>query len=286
MHKKYKIKKRRKFISPYLVFIVFAVCVVAISVGYSLFSDTLKFDINANILESYGNSTYSWNHLYSWGGNGEPYFYQLTIDLTNLDESYDYWDLTVELPKGFSIVSSDMWQAEYATINGNFATLHSKSWAGSIPYGETYNYNLILAFDNPVNIEIVNVFLNGKRARLLEPVIPTVGKSTYNWNLITSWGGNGSYSYQINFDLTNLDKSCTSWELKFDVPDGFLVSSNIWQASSISLDGNTVTLIASAWCGSIALGETFNGSFILSFDRKVDFNISNVIFNGLPANEI
>lgn len=107
------------------------------------------------------------------------------------------------------------------------------------------------------------------------------GASTYSWELLESWPGTeGTFYYQIEIYVLNRDGDHNSWEVKFDLPDGFLISSNLWQASSVTLKGNTVTLTSHEWNSYIADGSTFTLNLILGFESPIDFTLSNLILNG------
>ncbi len=52
MLKKYKIKKRKKIINPYLIFVIFAISLLFVSYGYSYLSDNMTITGKANILSN------------------------------------------------------------------------------------------------------------------------------------------------------------------------------------------------------------------------------------------
>jgi len=110
------------------------------------------------------------------------------------------------------------------------------------------------------------------------------GISTYSYSLLNTWANaSGGMTYQIEIIFNNLDGDIDPWQISFDVPDGFLVTSNIWQASSVTLSGNTVTIKAKDWNSYIANNSSYTFNFILDFDREVDFSISNISVNGFLA---
>lgn len=181
MFKKYKIKKRRKFISPYYIFILFIISVLFVSVGYSYLSDTIKITGKANILNSggsgdieYGNSTYTWAPAYSWGGGGSLYTYAMVITITNLDEDYrsdKSIEISFDVPDGCVLDSSiniNVWQAESATLDGNTITLKFSTNGSWLPIGETLTIYPHLYFENETNVTITNLKFAGKYATLVE----------------------------------------------------------------------------------------------------------------------
>ena len=109
------------------------------------------------------------------------------------------------------------------------------------------------------------------------------GNSTYSWSLYTTWPGpDGGYVYQVEIPITNLDGDIQLWEVSFDVPDGCIVTeSEIWQASKVTVTGNTVNLVGRDWNGFVQNGAQLGLNLILPFSAPVEnFNISNVILNG------
>ena len=94
MFKKYKIKKRKKSVNPYYIFVIFAIALLFVSYGYSYLSDNMTIKGKANILAKggedveYGNSTYKWKPTYNWQNGDGSYVYAMQIDITNLDEDF------------------------------------------------------------------------------------------------------------------------------------------------------------------------------------------------------
>lgn len=118
-------------------------------------------------------------------------------------------------------------------------------------------------------------------ANILDNTIP-LGNSTYSWSITKTWyKKKGNYFYQISMPITNLDGDVQKWEISFDVPDGCVATtSNIWQASEVTITGNTIKLVAQNWNGFVQDGSKLTLDLTLPFKTQVDFNISNVIFNG------
>ena len=166
MYKKYKIKKHRKFVSPYFIFIIFAIAVLFVTSGYSLLSDNLSIVGKANILNSdakvYGNSTYTWSLYTSWPNTDGGTTYQVEMPINNLDSDIDLWEVSFDIPLGCTATPQNVWQASEVTISGNNITLKGHSWNAFLGNGSTLSLNIILPFDSNVEFNINNVTLNGK----------------------------------------------------------------------------------------------------------------------------
>ena len=166
--KKYKIRKRKKFVNPYIIFAIFAISILFVSTGYAIFSDSLNIVGKANILASggsdveYGNSTYNYKLYSIWPNSFGGMTYQTIISFTNLDEDMDSWEIKFDLPDGFLIDKSDLWQASSRTLSGNTVTLKDAGWNGYIANGSTFDFNFILAFDREVDFNFTNFIVNGK----------------------------------------------------------------------------------------------------------------------------
>lgn len=165
MYKKYKIKKRKKLISPYYIFFIFAISLLFVSYGYALLSDTLNIKGKANILSSnkeYGNSTYYWSLFTTWTNDVGGMTYQVEIPITNLDGDISLWEVSFDVPLGCVASTENIWQASEVTISGNTVTLKGKDWNGFVANGSELSLNLILPFKTEVDFNISNVVLNGK----------------------------------------------------------------------------------------------------------------------------
>lgn len=176
--KKYKIKKRKKLLSSYIIFAIFTISILFVSTGYAILSDRLSIVGKANILNSNiptpGKSTYNYETTTSWGGYGSPIVYAVTINILNLDENY-YSDniISFDVPDGFDLKLStnniNVWQAESVSQIGNTVTIVFKPdiW---VPINETLTLYLQLPYKNETTITISNLVLNGKIVEYL-PVL-------------------------------------------------------------------------------------------------------------------
>lgn len=171
MNKKYKSKnKNGTLFNPFYIFFLSCILLLFIPYGYSLLSETVTIKGKANILPNispeYGNSTYSWSLLYEWGGSGSPKFYQVEIPILNLDGDIASWEIKFDVPNGFLVDQSNIWQSSSITLSGNTITLLPQSWNQSLANGETLSLNMQLAFENEINLDINNLILNGKLVTL------------------------------------------------------------------------------------------------------------------------
>lgn len=171
MSKKYKFKKRRKSLNPYIVFAMFAICLIFVSTGYALLSDTLTINGKATFLDSsggsdyeLGDSTYTYSVLSTWANASGGITYQIEIDYLNLDGEINGWELKFDLPDGF-LVTSNIWQSSSVSLSGNTVTLKDNGWNAGIPNNEITKFNFILDFDRAdIDFYFKNLIVNGKLA--------------------------------------------------------------------------------------------------------------------------
>lgn len=168
--KKYKIKKRKKLLSSYIIFAIFTISIFFVSTGYAILSDSLSIVGKANILDSNiptpGKSTYNYETTTSWTGPDSPIFYAVTVNILNLDENY-YSDniISFDVPDGIELEKSNnnlnIWQAESVSQIGNTITIVFKPniW---VLINETLTLYLQLPYKNETTITISNLVLNGK----------------------------------------------------------------------------------------------------------------------------
>ena len=179
MFKKYKIKKRKKIINPYLIFSILAIFLLLISYSYALLSDTIFIKGFANIISQnesnyeYGNSTYTYENRYNWRGNNGCYIYDIYVSVKNLDKDYtSYVVITFDTDSDISteLVSNNcnIWQAESVTSSNGHVTVKFAQYTSWIPYGNTIDLYFQLPFlTEKNNVEIKNLALNGLYARCL-----------------------------------------------------------------------------------------------------------------------
>ena len=175
MSKKYKFKKRRKSLNPYIVFAMFAICLIFVSTGYALLSDTLTINGKATFLDSSGGSDYEiGNSTYTVGDNGfwtNPdglYVYGVQINVTNLDDTYtDHLEIAFDVPEGFYYDEGYMynvWQAQSITFVNNRVTILFQSYCSYLALEETVTIWPQLSFYSETDLTITNLTLNGKLA--------------------------------------------------------------------------------------------------------------------------
>lgn len=182
MYKKYKIKKRKRFINPYFIFILFSIFVLFLATGYSYLYDSLNISGKANILYDdsndsgelvYGNSTYTSKLNYTWIGANGNYFHSFVLTITNLDKDYDgSTQLTVsfDVLEGLIVEESpnaNVWQAESVSQSGKTVTITFTPGNSSLAYGSTLTLypHLVFSKEYP-DLNITNVQLNGLAATL------------------------------------------------------------------------------------------------------------------------
>lgn len=170
--KKYKIKKRKKFLNSYIIFAIFTISILFISTGYAILSDSLNIIGKANILLSnappQGKSTYSYETTSTWPGNNSSVIYAVTVNILNLDETY-YSDITIsfDVPDGFDLELSNnnlnVWQAESISQTGNTVTIvfTHYDWY-TFELNSTLSLYLQLPYKYETDVTISNLVLNGK----------------------------------------------------------------------------------------------------------------------------
>lgn len=167
--KKYKIRKRKKFLNPYIIFAIFTISILFISTGYAILSDNLNIVGKANILESnMGKSTYSYETTATWPGNNSSLIYAVTVNILNLDETY-YSDITIsfDVSDGFDLKLSNnklnVWQAESISQTGNTVTIVFTHYEWfTFELNSTLSLYLQLPYKYETDITISNLVLNGK----------------------------------------------------------------------------------------------------------------------------
>jgi len=175
MARKYKIKKRKKIVNPYLIFLALAVSLIFVSSGYAFLTDNLKINGTVSFGKisedsgeyEYGNSTYSYNLVSTWPSESGGKAYQIELPVTNLDGDIVSWEISFDVPDGYSS-TSDIWQAQSITYSDNTVTIKSYEWNGKLDDGATMIFNFILHFESEVDFKITNLSLNGKYANLVE----------------------------------------------------------------------------------------------------------------------
>ena len=153
---KYKIKKKKKIVSPYKIFFIFVIILIFTTYAYALFSDNLILNIKANILASgikNGKSTYYWKLVNSWGGSSaNSTMYQLQFLVDYKDDDASTWEINMDIPDGLVIKNCKCWQASSMTLSGNTLTLIANSWNGSISTGSSFDLTLQLEFQGKPGI--------------------------------------------------------------------------------------------------------------------------------------
>lgn len=115
-----------------------------------------------------GNSTYNWENTSHWGGNGNPYTYAVTLNVTNLDKEYTTRDdvvISFDIPDGFLVEQSgncNIWQAEKITLSGNRLSIKLNDNGSYMPIGHTITMYMQLQFGKEINFNLSNLSLNNK----------------------------------------------------------------------------------------------------------------------------
>lgn len=361
--KRYKMRKRRKAINPYAIFIVFAATIIFASYAYSLLSDSIFIKGKANILQQQDDvckSTYYWKVTASWPSenlNSTVYAIEFYIDYQ--DEDISSWNMEIALPEGFVPTGNNFaHQAEEFSTYANKIILTSKDWSGYISNNSTFTLYTQLDFagdpgflttttpekmfksfkinnkivkykdpnstnpdenttNNTTDSNVTNNTTNNTTDNnttennttnntgnevnnttnnttggntTIDPPIADDGLSTYTWEKNTPWGGdNGTpYVYPSTINIVNLDADYyDSIEISFEVPDGFLLEAsgkcNIWQADTVTQNGNVVTIKFKDNAVYLTKGQTLTIYPHLYFENEVDFYIKNLVFNGKKA---
>lgn len=179
-HKKYKIKKRKKAINPYLIFSILAIGLIFVSYSYALLSDTLTIRGLVNILSSdpsdieYGNSTYTYENRASWSDTAGNPIYDVYVCITNLDQDFTGDPITIcfDTNSGFAPElhsnNCNIWQASSITCSGSRVTLVLSANNSWVNMGSTIDLYFQLPFTQQHSaINITNVTLNGKYVRYI-----------------------------------------------------------------------------------------------------------------------
>lgn len=178
MFNKYKIKKRKKFVNPLYIFIIFAISLLFVSYGYAWFYDTHTIEGKVTFKTSssdsnleYGNSTYYWEQTSHWLSDDGTYdIYAMELCITNLDEDFfsdKKIEISFDVPDGCVLNSStsvNIWQAESMALEGNTISMTFAIHGSWLPMGETLKIYPHLYFENPTDVTITNLKFAGKYA--------------------------------------------------------------------------------------------------------------------------
>jgi len=180
--KKYKIKKRKKAVNPYLIFSLIAISMLFVSYSYALLLDTLTIRGFANILSSnsnkyeYGNSTYTYETREDWVDPEGNIIYEVYVCITNLDEDFLNKEIVVSFDTNSEFNPEDhsnncnVWQAASITKTGSRITIVFSKAASWVSLGDDIDIHLQMPFKNPQSsISITNLTLNNKYVKCLNP---------------------------------------------------------------------------------------------------------------------
>ena len=166
MKNKLKVKKKRKVIGTFNIFIIMLILLMMISIGYSMFSTQLKMIGKVTITKpevelptELSKSTATWQVTNSWTG-----FYEIMIIITNLDEDIDGWVISVDLPN--AVLENEIhayWSSEttYEPM-GDYDRITFKcyDYNAKIPYGSEIKVPLSLPLMGEMDVK--NIIVNGK----------------------------------------------------------------------------------------------------------------------------
>ncbi|MBO5478402.1 MAG: hypothetical protein J6A04_01590 [Clostridia bacterium] len=167
--KKYKIRKRKKLLNPFHMFLIVAICLLFVSYSYALLSDSLTIQGKANILSSggsedipdFGQSTYYVAVMNSWPGGDNATCYSVEIPITNLDGDINYWEISFDVSVE-PISISNTWQASNVITSKNRTTYICQTWNADIPNNSTFTLSVHITIPTNVDLNITSVILNGK----------------------------------------------------------------------------------------------------------------------------
>lgn len=112
------------------------------------------------------------------------------------------------------------------------------------------------------------------------------GNSTYSYELVHSDKQNGTNTiiYDIKLNIVNMDNDIGSWQISFDVPQGYNdLMSNVKESLVKEYENGRITVYPSDEDGYLAKGDILELEMQLAINGELD--IDNLTLNGRLASE-
>ena len=169
MKKKYTIRKRRKTISVLYIFIIIVIILISVSIGYSKFSSQLNILANVSIIKptvelptEFSKSYATWEITNSWPG-----YYEVLIEIVNLDEDINGWVISIDLPSAIRETDIHAWWSSETTYEelGDYdrVTFRNYDYNKDILSGSKLSVPLSFPLNEELNIK--HLIINGKMIR-------------------------------------------------------------------------------------------------------------------------
>ena len=109
-----------------------------------------------------------------------------------------------------------------------------------------------------------------------------VGNSTYSWKIISQETKQNYTCYDVILTIVNLDNDITSWEVAFEMPQGYNNSmSEVEEAAYKNYENERLTIYAKSENGYVSKGNTLKLTMKLTTSGV--FNIEKLTLNGKLA---
>lgn len=246
------------------IVIVFVLCTLTISVGYSLLQQSLSVSGTANLLaQPIPTGLRSENlvltyEMQTWGNGNVSY--QYNFKLTNDgNKTVDNWSIDILVPSKTSIV--DSWVAE-STIDGNYLHIVPGDSDGQLEPGESLNFGVqITNKTSGYVIETVTIKeLEAETPGGDNPDAPASPNLNVTFSKDSSWGNPGAYTISYSVSLTNTGtEKISNWYFGFYLPQGCSIA-NGYNFNYVNQDGH-VLVSGLNWNKNLNPGESISFGF-------------------------
>ena len=172
MIKKNIIKRKKKTVGTFNIFLVILVVLLSFSVGYSYFSSSLNIIGKVELgrvgepefpLLQISDSTLLVGIEAHWENAGIHY-YNITLVFTNLDHDFKGWKIALDLPTKVDMQNTVFWCAADVTVeefeDRTRLTFENYDWNSKVDLNGEINLGFNIAFSEEVAINVSNPTLN------------------------------------------------------------------------------------------------------------------------------
>lgn len=293
-------KKNKNNGNIIILIIIYFVCFIFIGTAYSFFSEQLELKSTAGISINQ-DEEYEVDYILqsNWESDGY-YFYHYNVNITYTgNDTINSWQLNVLTPSITEV--NGCYNASECVLNDTTLKITNASWNGNMTNGTVVTPSFIIkTTDSNYVLEILSINFNKenqteenpsggeepddgkeeeKPTEPIEPIEPQSG-ITATLSEKNNWGTVTQFDLEI---VNNSDVTLTSWELKYEVPEGTKVT-NIWGGNYI-LKENILIITGSEW-NKMVEANTTNSSVGFQIETPtVPANLKLISFKGTNSNQ-